>query len=169
MRLWHKDLIEVLPRQQLLGQWRECCLIAKNIAEKGTPNHLLVNKIMDYPIEHFYSYAKWVEFEMRARGYKCDFGKFEKLYKQIAKDESAFNWQKKDLIFMGWHNPRYFDQCFYNLQEKYDCGGIPKDEWQKFRKHTELLRVTKNVIETFNAAATALKEYTDGLEVTGND
>ena len=37
MRLWHKDLIYVLPRQQLLGQWRECCLIAKNIAEKGTP------------------------------------------------------------------------------------------------------------------------------------
>jgi uncharacterized protein (TIGR02328 family) len=34
MRLWHKDLISVLPRQQLLGQWRECCLIARNIAEK---------------------------------------------------------------------------------------------------------------------------------------
>ena len=39
MRLWHKDLISVLPRQQLLGQWRECCLIARNIAEKNTPNH----------------------------------------------------------------------------------------------------------------------------------
>lgn len=25
MRLWHKDLIPYLPRQQLLGQWRECC------------------------------------------------------------------------------------------------------------------------------------------------
>ena len=47
MRLWHKDLIPVLPRQQLIGQWRECCLIAKQISEKGTPNHILVNKIMD--------------------------------------------------------------------------------------------------------------------------
>jgi uncharacterized protein (TIGR02328 family) len=24
MRLWHIDLIDVLPRQQLLGQHREC-------------------------------------------------------------------------------------------------------------------------------------------------
>ena len=39
MRLWHKDLIDVLPRQQLISQWREICCIAKNIAEKGTPNH----------------------------------------------------------------------------------------------------------------------------------
>lgn len=35
MRLWHKDLIEVLPRQQLLGQWRECCAIAKKPEGKG--------------------------------------------------------------------------------------------------------------------------------------
>ena len=49
MRCWHKDLISVLPKQQLLGQWRECCLIAKNIAEQGTPNHILVNRIFNYP------------------------------------------------------------------------------------------------------------------------
>ena len=35
MRLWHKDLIDSLPRKQLLGQWRECCAIIKNIKEKG--------------------------------------------------------------------------------------------------------------------------------------
>ena len=46
MRLWHKDLIPYLPRQQLLGQWRECCCIAKSIHDKGSPNHLLVNKII---------------------------------------------------------------------------------------------------------------------------
>ena len=51
MRLWHKDLITVLPRQQLMAQWRECCCIIKNITEKGTPNHLLVNKIMNYDIK----------------------------------------------------------------------------------------------------------------------
>ena len=41
MRLWHKDLIPYLPKQQLISQWRECCCIAKNIADNGTPNHLL--------------------------------------------------------------------------------------------------------------------------------
>lgn len=29
MRLWHESLIEVLPRQQLLGQWRELNSIYK--------------------------------------------------------------------------------------------------------------------------------------------
>jgi hypothetical protein len=28
-------------------------------------------------------------------------------------------------------NERYLKQCLYNLQEKYDCGGISQKEWQK--------------------------------------
>ena len=130
MRLWHKDLIEVLPRQQLLGQWRECCLIAKSIAENGTPNHLLVNKIMDYPPEHFLSYAKWVEQEMKRRGYKCDFNKYMKWYSFSYFEKSDYEWLLKENIFTDWHNDRYLKQCYFNLQEKYDCGGMSKDEWQ---------------------------------------
>ena len=38
MRLWHRDLIHYLPRQQLIAQWRECYAIASNIANKGTIN-----------------------------------------------------------------------------------------------------------------------------------
>ena len=30
MRLWHKDLLPFLPRQQLLSQLRECVAIAKD-------------------------------------------------------------------------------------------------------------------------------------------
>jgi len=45
LRLWSYQLLPYLPRQQLLSQWRECCCIAKSITEKGTPNHILVNKI----------------------------------------------------------------------------------------------------------------------------
>ena len=70
MRLWHKSLIEVLPRQQLLGQWRELSAIASNINKKGTPNHILVNKIMDYPMNDFVSYAFYVQKEIYERGYK---------------------------------------------------------------------------------------------------
>lgn len=64
MRLWHKDLISVLPRQQLLGQWRELCVIMSNIAKKGTPNHMLVNKVMDYDPREFFAYANAVKMEM---------------------------------------------------------------------------------------------------------
>ena len=37
MRLWDIRLLPVLPRQQLISQYRECCCIAKNISINGTP------------------------------------------------------------------------------------------------------------------------------------
>jgi uncharacterized protein (TIGR02328 family) len=128
MRLWHKDLISVLPRQQLLGQWRECCLIAKNIAEKSTPNHILVNKIIDYPIEHFHYYAGMIYDEMERRGYKCDYSKFD-WYIHLNENHCTY-----DKLFKDWHNDRYLSQCFYNLQEKYDCGRINETEYALIRR-----------------------------------
>ena len=129
MRLWHKDLIDVLPKQQLLGQWRECCCIARNIAVNGTPNHILVNKIMDYSADHFFTYAKLIEEEMKRRGYKCNFDNFLHWY-------GVHHFVYHDELFRGWHNIRYLFQCFRNLEEKYDCGGIASKEfdliWEKY-------------------------------------
>lgn len=134
MRLWHKDLIPVLPKQQLLGQWRECCCIARNIAVNGTPNHLLVNKIMDYPAGHFWKYGYLVMCEMEKRGFKCDFEKFEQW---IDKPYALITPEVQDL-FPDWHNDRYLLQCLSNLQEKHDCGGIPEDEYEKIVKFQEM-------------------------------
>jgi uncharacterized protein (TIGR02328 family) len=126
MRLWHKDLIPVLPRKQLLSQWRECCAIARNISVNGTPNHILVNKIVDYPIEHFHRYAQEVAYEMQRRGYNCDINKFQSFNDSGTR---FINMPTHLELFSGWHNDRYLKQCYYNLQEKYDCGGIKYDEW----------------------------------------
>ena len=125
MRLWNKDLIPVLPRQQLLGQWRECCLIAKSIAEKGTPNHVLVNRIMKYTDEHFNSYALRIYREMEDRGYNANFVNFSKYRNSKDYFMSEFD------LFNDWHNDRYLAQCLANLQEKYDCGAIPEEDWKK--------------------------------------
>ena len=57
MRLWHRDIIKYLPREQLVAQWRELSAIAGNLSMKGTPNHILVNKVLGYPRNHFISYA----------------------------------------------------------------------------------------------------------------
>lgn len=123
MRLWHKDLIPYLPKKQLLGQWREICCIAKNIKAKNSPNHILVNKIMDYPYSHFNAYVIAVYKEMIKRGYKCNWDRYDKwCINKTAEDI--------DKIFIKWHDDRYLLQCFYNLQEKYDCGGITNYEWQ---------------------------------------
>ena len=125
MRLWHKDLIQVLPRQQLISQWRECCCIAKNIKENGMPNHILVNKIMDYQIKHFIAYTFIVRKEMINRGYKCNGMKFTKYFDEWD-DFKIYPCE----IFEYWHTERYLKQCLYNLQEKYDCGGISDSEWR---------------------------------------
>ena len=125
MRCWHQSLISYLPRQQLLGQWRECCCIAKNIAEKGTPNHILVNKVVDYPIEHFISYSYFVFVEMAQRGYKCNTANFKKWLS----NQSFIPTKNGYELFSEWHNNRYLIQCMFNLEEKHDCQGVTNDEW----------------------------------------
>ena len=130
MRLWHKYLIGALPRKQLLGQWRECCLIAKNIAEKGTPNHLLVNKVMEYPISEFCDYCNIVLYQMVVRGYNVSEKSIHCLEDNV---EFCVDSDLNMDIFKGWHNDRYLKQCFYNLQEKYDCSGISEEEWEALR------------------------------------
>lgn len=131
MRLWHKDLIPFLPRQQLLGQWRECCLIAKSIAEKGTPNHLLVNRIMDYPPTHFIMYADIVFSEMAGRNYHADWSKCLEFFSE--EELACYCFGKSislDELFKDWHNDRYMHQCLLNLQEKFDCSGISEEEYR---------------------------------------
>lgn len=137
MRLWHKDLIPVLPNKQLIGQYRELCCIAKNIAEKGDPNHLLVNKILNYPSIHFVCYADLVLNEMKIRRIKIGEKSFMNFAVNCNKASVYFPTTFNDLIlirsktdiYSGWMNKRYLQQCFYNLQEKYDCGGISYAEW----------------------------------------
>ena len=140
MRLWHKDLIPYLPRQQLLSQWRECCCIAKNITVNGTPNHLLVNKILKYHPEQFYLYGYWVYAEMVVRGYNVDFSKFdqwfsdERMVPELSRDLRGVYILDDSLvgkeIFPGWHNDIYLRECLYNLEEKFNCGGIGDAEWK---------------------------------------
>ena len=125
MRLWHKSLIPVLPDKQLLGQWRECCAIASNIFHKKTPNHILVNKVLNYSSDHFWSYGSFVAGEMIHRGFNVDFEKFN-LYFPFG----GYALGNVEDIFKDWHNDRYLTQCYYNLQDKFDCGGIDAADWQ---------------------------------------
>ena len=129
MRLWHKRLIPYLPQKQLVAQWRECCAIARNIAVNGTPNHLLVNKILEFPTIHFFIYSSMVVEEMMNRGYKVSKSSLDNFQKNYEKFEDD-RLETVD-IFSRWHNDRYLRQCLFNLQEKYDCGGISEYCWTK--------------------------------------
>ena len=129
MRLWSKQLIHVLPRQQLVAQWRECSAIAGNILTKGIPNHILVNKIMDYPIDHFITFTARVHGEMTMRGYRTTKTVWDKIEKLNP------NWQTVDFneLFKNWMDNTYLTVCYWNLVEKYQCGGISQEEWDKIK------------------------------------
>lgn len=138
MRLWHYQLLPYLPRQQLLSQWRECCCIAKSITQKGTPNHILVNKIMNYPIDHFVEYCCYVCIEMEYRGYRCDFSRLDRYLEAM----NGVPLRNGEQIFPEWHDDVYLRENLYNLEEKFRVGGIPADEWQiiydRFKDFTPL-------------------------------
>ena len=138
IRLWHYELIPYLDKQRLVAQLRECVAISKSIYEKGTPNHILVNKIMNYDLSEFRIYCNMVIYEMICnRGYRVNTTTIEKLQDYIDFEIDSTVIENK--IFKGWHNDRYLRQCLYNLQEKYDCGGIYQKEWDiienKFKEY----------------------------------
>ena len=43
------------------------------------------------------------------------------------------NWKiiSFDELLNNWHTSRYLTQCYYNLEEKYDCGGINNNDFSK--------------------------------------
>ena len=49
LRLWHYKLLPYLPELQFKGQWRELVLVLNDWKYRGKTNHLLINRVMDYP------------------------------------------------------------------------------------------------------------------------
>ena len=113
MRLWHYELIHYLPKSQLLAQWREL-----NSIFKKQDKHILINYIYDYPKNDLKAYACMVIEEMKSRGYKIN---------SMANFEAYFGDELLPApidgkLFINHHTFRYLQQCFYNLEEKYDRG-----------------------------------------------
>lgn len=123
MRLWHKDLISILPREQLVAQWRELSAIAGAIQKNGTPNHGLVNFVLDYGWNHFISYAYYVREEMTCRGYRTMNSVWEKI---TSLTDGDYNILPRSEIYRAKMDDFYLMVCLYNLMEKVDCGMIPK-------------------------------------------
>lgn len=122
MRLWHYQLIHYLPKSQLLAQWREL-----NSIFKKQPKHLLINYVYEYPKNDLKTYACIVIEEMKRRGYKI---------KNMANFEAYFGSKLLPApidgkLFRNHHNFRYLQQCFYNLEEKYDRGQTDFSQEQR--------------------------------------
>lgn len=127
MRLWHTSLINILPREQLVGCWRELSAIAGAIQKNGTPNHLLVNFVLDYDFDHFISYAYYVREEMTRRGYRT----MNSVWEKITSLKSNYTILPLEVIYPEKMDTLYLNICYYNLYEKYLCGGIKQEDWDK--------------------------------------
>lgn len=129
MRLWHESLIEVLPRQQLLGQWREL-----NSIYKKEDKHILINFIYEYPKKDLLLYSLKVILTMQRRGYNINLKNFIDYFQIKDYKEMQKILLSNAKTFVKKMSKRYLLQCYYNLQEKYDCGGITEKEWNKINQ-----------------------------------
>lgn len=123
IRIWHIDLINVLPRQQLVAQWREL-----NSIFKKQDNHILINFVYDCPKEHLLYYTNLIIAEFKKRGYKI---KSLDNYNTYFEGIQAPVYIAPCNLFNGKMSDGYLRQCVYNLEEKAQCKGISKDEWSK--------------------------------------
>lgn len=125
MRLWHYKLIPSLPRQQLLGQHRECCALrGKGWGKK----HSTVNYVFSHNYLYLFHYHCLVMQEMRRRGYKTSSEWSNICYRgKIIGEVSQGNLPNINYIFISRkniglnypeHNEEYYKECIKNLKRK---------------------------------------------------
>lgn len=130
IRLWHQKLIPHLPRQQLLGQHRECCALRG--AGWGR-NHSVVNYVFTHNTARLVAYHFLVMNEMKKRGYKPDETWYDPDYRGSTLGRQTF-WCQQDvligLVHAGMncdyiiypeHNDEYLQECLDNLKGKGIC------------------------------------------------
>lgn len=118
MRLWHKDLIPLLPRQQLLGQHRECCALRGK--GWGKP-HSTVNYVFAYRYNRLYLYHMKVLYELEKRGYHPAPEWFNPTYRGV-----TLGFDDTNFTYVGGtanldypeHNQAYLVECLENLKGK---------------------------------------------------
>lgn len=130
MRLWHYELLPYLPDAQFKGQLRELVAIMHDWRDKGKTNHLLINRVMEYPKSDL-----WIYFIKYHGEYKRRYGISIKneIYQEFASfPEELFDFRKP---FPDWHNKEYLRVCVCNLYEKYRFGvgktKISQEEWDR--------------------------------------
>ena len=121
MRLWHQALIPHLPRQQLLGQHRECCALRGNGWGK---KHATVNYVFRYPLEDLVAYHYHIISEMKRRGYFVNELWMSPGYcGKIKPGLSSFSLVRifqsyiRDKVYLE-HDQAYLSECIYNLYLK---------------------------------------------------
>ena len=130
MRIWHTDILPYLPDLQFKGQLRELVAILHDWRNKGATNHILINRVMEYPKSDLASYM-WIYCENHGKRYNLDCK--ESLLREFIDfaDGGKFN----PYPFKDWHNKEYLRVCMANLYEKHEFAlgksRITDEEWER--------------------------------------
>ncbi len=116
MRLWHEQIIPLLPKNQLLGQHRECCALRGNGWKK---KHKTVDYVFSYSPYELFLYHSLVMDEMEKRGYQVSIEWRDKNYRgKIAEKYRNLEEKMIDGPIYKEHNQEYLQECIENLREK---------------------------------------------------
>lgn len=131
MRLWHYELLPYLPEMQFKGQLRELMAIMQDWRDKGKTNHILINRVMEYPKEDLFRYSVRYDDEFIRRYGKSMGEKYKREFVDFCPNRHSY---LSYGIFNGWHNKEYLRVCMANLYEKHVFGvgksRITDEEWQ---------------------------------------
>ena len=116
MRLWHEQIIHLLPKNQLLGQHRECCALRGNGWNK---KHKTVDYVFTYSPYNLFIYHSKIMDEMEKRGYRVSTEWRDKNYRG-QKVERYSNLEETNISTPIYkeHNDEYLLECIENLATK---------------------------------------------------
>lgn len=117
MRLWHEELLPHLPRQQLLGQHRECAALRG--AGWGR-KHSVVNYVFTHLPNKLVAYHYRVMDEMERRGYHPDsiWRDPEWRGNKLGKCEDWASVEEFAGLVYAEHDDEYLQECLDNLKSK---------------------------------------------------
>ena len=116
MRLWHEQMISILPKNQLLGQHRECCALRGNGWNK---KHKTVDYVFSYSPYHLFMYHSLVMDEMEKRGYRVSIEWRDKNYRgKTAENYDNLEEKRIERPIYKEHNAEYLLECIENLRSK---------------------------------------------------
>ena len=129
IRIWHQLLLPYLPRQQLLGQHRECCALR---GAGWGKRHSIVNYVFSHKPVALIAYHYLVMDEMERRGYHPDpiWRNSNWRGNKIGYDKNA-DWmygnsltefflacEVESRLIYEEHNDEYLKECLENLKGK---------------------------------------------------
>ncbi|OBS61965.1 TIGR02328 family protein [Enterococcus mundtii] len=116
MRLWHQSLLHSLPRQQLLGQHRECCALRGNGWGR---KHATVDYVFTHSPYKLFQYHLLVMEEMKKQNYKPGEEWFDPLYRgKICEPYPTLSPIEWTSPLYPEHDQIYLAECVANLEQK---------------------------------------------------